>query len=58
MSSDFIIPHGKYRGKALEEIPCSYLSYIVDNWDHEEILIAVEQEQQNRRKYGITVHDD
>ncbi len=55
MTDEVIIPFGQHRGKTMEEVPDSYLQYILDDWDNEELLLAAESEQMNRKKYGIKV---
>lgn len=46
------MPWGKYKGKAMFEIPSSYLLWMAQNVDNEKICAAADREWQWREKHN------
>jgi len=45
------MPHGKYQGEELEQIPSEYLRWVAANWDEDELATAADQEYNERDTY-------
>lgn len=52
MNSEMIMPWGKYAGKTIEEIPSSYLKWLAEKCDDDEICEAADEEYQWRERNG------
>lgn len=52
-----ILAKGKYRGRDLEEVPSSYLKYIVNTWEEEEIVLECESELKYRDDHNSHFED-
>lgn len=49
--TDTVMPRGKYAGKTVEEVPSSYLKWVTENWDDEQVVCACESEWNYRERY-------
>jgi len=56
--SDLIMPYGKYRGKAMHEIPSGYLKWLAENVDDEIIANEADEEYQHRERYNVHWYED
>ena len=50
--SDITMPYGAYKGTPMHKIPSSYLKWVAENFDDEDICCAADDEYQHREKYG------
>ena len=50
-----IMPFGKHKGKTIEELPSSYLSWMVENFDEEHLLDAADAELRFRDKHDTHI---
>jgi len=44
------MPHGKFKGKEMHEIPSGYLRWLARNFDDEDICMAADEEYEQRKK--------
>jgi hypothetical protein len=53
MNSELVMPWGKYKDQTIEDLPSSYLKWLAEKCDDDEICEAADQEyqwrDQNRR---------
>ena len=49
---DLTMPYGAYKGTPMHKIPSSYLRWVAQNFDDEDICCAADEEYQYREKYG------
>ena len=56
--SDKIMPYGKFKGKAIHEIPSGYLKWMAENIDDEELCCAADEEYQHREHYNEHFWED
>ena len=52
------LPHGKYKGKELFEIPDSYLRWLAENYNDEKICEAADRELRWRDKNNQHIKED
>ena len=55
--SDFTMPYGKFKGKAMHEIPSAYLKWLAENMDDESIACKADEEYQHREQYNCHWYD-
>ena len=53
-----ILTFGKYEGEDIEEVPDSYLEWVVANFDKGRWLHLAEDELERRQEEGICIEDD
>lgn len=58
---DLAIPFGRYKGELIADLPCSYLSYLMDqDWFISKFGDLAEQiyiEQEYRKKFNIEIKE-
>lgn len=52
LDGTYVMPWGKYKGKAIEEIPSHYLKWLADKCEDDEICEAADTEYQWRTQHG------
>jgi len=45
------MPYGKFRGRAMHQIPSGYLKWVAESFDRENICVVADEEWQYREKY-------
>ena len=45
------MPNGKFRGKAMQEIPSKYLRWVAENYKNDTVAAAADNEWQWREKW-------
>lgn len=53
-----IMPFGKHRGKDMEDIPSSYLKWVAENIDKEDVAMAADEEWQWREENNQHIYED
>jgi len=56
--SDTIMPYGKFKGKAIHEMPSGYLKWMAENLDDEVLACEADDEYQYREKYNCHQWED
>lgn len=51
MSSDFVMPWGKYKNKTMEEIPSGYLKWLAENAKDDDVAEAADTEYNWRSEW-------
>lgn len=51
--SEFVMSFGKHRGKSIEDVPSSYLRWVMENCDDTEALEAAENEYNYRTDHSL-----
>jgi uncharacterized protein (DUF3820 family) len=51
VNSELSMPWGKYQGKTIEELPSSYLKWLSEECDDDEIMEAAEEEYKWRELF-------
>ena len=52
-----IMPFGKYEGQDIENVPSSYLLWLAENCDREDVRRAADKEYRFREKHGTHVKE-
>jgi hypothetical protein len=52
-----LITFGKHTGKEIDDVPSSYLDWIVNNHDDDELVTAAEEELQYRNTHHCHIED-
>jgi len=45
------LPYGKFRGRAMHQIPSGYLKWVAESFGRENICVVADEEWQYREKY-------
>ena len=46
--SDFVMPWGKYKGRKIEKIPSSYVKWLAESCEDEDICYTADEEYRRR----------
>ena len=55
--SDMVMPYGKFKGKAIHEIPSGYLKWIAENINDVMLCEAADEEYQHREHYNAHFYE-
>lgn len=58
MSGSISMPAGKHKGRAVEDLPSSYLRWVAENFEDDDIATAADEEYRYRTDHDCHFEDD